>query len=170
LLAHHAQEVFRYQPLDFSIHLAEEIRDVRISASFRRDFYLILKETLHNISRHSGATAVYIEFGEKNGELNCRIRDDGCGFDPATISRGNGLKNMARRAKLIGGKLLIDTRPGGGTVVHLNMPLSGARRWKLWASRLAKNISYAGEATPQSNALPEFASGTSRIFREDLKC
>ena len=47
-----------------------------------------------------------------------RQPDDGRGFDPAARSGGNGLGNMQVRAQKIGGELMIETRPGGGTVLR----------------------------------------------------
>lgn len=161
LLTHHAQEVFRYQPLDFSINLAEQIKHIRIKTSYRRDFYLILKESLHNIARHAQATEAEIEFREENGELHCRIRDNGCGFDPATTAGSNGLRNMARRARRIGGRLIMDTRPGKGTQVHLMLPLSAALHWKLKVLRGINRIGHIGATAHRSDPMPEFISGTS---------
>jgi signal transduction histidine kinase len=51
------------------------------------------------------------------------IRDNGKGFDITRYSSGNGLKNMKRRAEEIGGKLNIETRPGEGTTIYLNIAL-----------------------------------------------
>lgn len=161
LLTHHAQEVFRYQSLDFSINLAEQIRHIRIKTGYRRDFYLILKESLHNIARHAQATEAEIEFREENGELHCRIRDNGCGFDPAVAAGSNGLRNMARRARLIGGRLIMDTRPGKGTLVHLMLPLSAALRWKLRIWQFVGRIGHIGVTARQSDPMPEFTSSTS---------
>ena len=135
LLGHHAQDVFCYQPIDFSIVLPAELRDIRMRASCRHDFYLILKETLHNIARHAQAQTARIEFWREGRTLYCRISDDGCGFDPAASPPGNGLRNMERRARRIGARLTVDAAPLRGAAVCLALPLRApwwhAERWKL---------------------------------------
>ena len=159
LLGHHAQEVFRYQPIDFSIHLSEGAKDQRIRACYRRDFFLILKECLHNISRHAKATEVRIEFEEKGGMLYCQISDNGCGFDSTVPGCCNGLKIMARRAKFIGARLSIDTWPGRGTEVHLCLPLRmhllSFSYWKHWIMRTKARMNFGGAHLPSKNVLPE---------------
>ena len=50
------------------------------------------------------------------------VRDDGRGFSPEGESSGLGLNGMAERARLVGGELEIDSRPGGGTALSLKVP------------------------------------------------
>jgi two-component system, NarL family, sensor histidine kinase UhpB len=91
--------------------------------------YRILQEALANIGRHAGATAVAVEFEAGEELLELRIRDDGAGFDPASLHRGNGdgpgaglgLSGMAERARLAGGELDVRSAPGGGTTVSFRI-------------------------------------------------
>jgi two-component system sensor histidine kinase UhpB len=91
--------------------------------------YRILQEALANVSRHAGATAVAVEMEVGDERLELRIRDDGAGFDPASVVRdsidgpgaGLGLSGMAERARLAGGELDIRSAPGGGTTVSLRI-------------------------------------------------
>ena len=53
-----------------------------------------------------------------------RVADDGCGFDlDGNIAMGNGLENMQKRLKAIGGELKLESEPGCGTTVRLEVPL-----------------------------------------------
>jgi two-component system sensor histidine kinase UhpB len=91
--------------------------------------YRILQEALANIGRHAGATAVSVEVEVEDERLELRIRDDGQGFDPASVVRatgngpgaGLGLSGMAERARLAGGELDVRSAPGGGTTVTLRI-------------------------------------------------
>ena len=87
--------------------------------------YRILQEALANVGRHAGATAVAVELEVADDRLELRVRDDGAGFDPVSVSRngsdnpgaGLGLSGMAERARLAGGELDVRSAPGGGTTV-----------------------------------------------------
>jgi two-component system sensor histidine kinase UhpB len=92
--------------------------------------YRILQEALANIGRHAGATAVAVDIEAEGERLELRVRDDGAGFDPATLARaangegpgaGLGLSGMAERARLAGGELDVRSAPGGGTTVSLRI-------------------------------------------------
>ena len=83
--------------------------------------YRVTQEALTNIARHSGAQEVDVELAAENGHVELRVQDDGAGFEPSAIDRGLGLDGMAERARLVGGQLRIDSRPGGGTAVSLRL-------------------------------------------------
>nr|WP_293842444.1 7TM-DISM domain-containing protein [uncultured Arsenicibacter sp.] len=85
----------------------------------RRNLYLVYKEALHNIAKHSEATHSQVRIYQQNREFRIRISDDGKGFDPATISDGNGLKNFQKRAKEGGFEVNVSSR--AGTIVEINI-------------------------------------------------
>jgi signal transduction histidine kinase/ligand-binding sensor domain-containing protein len=92
-----------------------------VSGEFRRNVYLTIKEALHNVVKHSAAERVYIRL-EVGRELAITIRDDGTGFDSNHIRPfSNGLQNMQKRIRDIGGTLSI--RSGSGTTLYLSVPL-----------------------------------------------
>jgi signal transduction histidine kinase len=104
---------------EYRLTFPAEPVDRRIGLEWKQNVYLLYKEALTNIARHSGATSADIEARVEANRLMLRIRDDGAGFDPAGSSAGNGLRNMRERAGLIGASLDIQTRPGEGTTVSL---------------------------------------------------
>ncbi|MGI8759183.1 MAG: sensor histidine kinase [Acidimicrobiales bacterium] len=78
-------------------------------------------EALANAGKHGEATrvTVYVEPGD-DGSLFCSVKDDGAGFDPATVVEGVGLPRSIRgRMAEVGGRAEIDSRPGRGTEVRL---------------------------------------------------
>jgi signal transduction histidine kinase len=97
----------------------------------------VLKEALHNASRHAQAGAVWIEVAAPGGELLAEVRDDGIGFSPDPAGEdgvggaggaggkdgggGHGLRNLRQRAARLGGELTIDSAPGEGTRVRLRL-------------------------------------------------
>jgi signal transduction histidine kinase len=92
-----------------------------VSGEFRRNIYLTIKEALHNVVKHAAAERVNIRM-EVGRELSITIQDDGIGFDSDQIRPfSNGLQNMQKRIREIGGTLSIRSVPG--TTLHLSVPL-----------------------------------------------
>ncbi len=100
--------------------LPDNIPGKIIGGQVRRNVFLILKESLHNIVKHSNAEKVTIAL-DIGDSLSLTISDDGKGFKQPVHQYGNGLLSMDQRAKVLNGKLSVSgTR---GTVVHLEVPL-----------------------------------------------
>ncbi|MDX5445921.1 MAG: histidine kinase [Zoogloeaceae bacterium] len=97
-----------------------EVDDGRSTLVFR-----ILQEALTNVVRHAGAGAVEVALTRSDGLLRLEVHDDGRGFDPCTRSGHGtfGLLGMHERAMMYGGSLHIDSAPGRGTTVRLDVPL-----------------------------------------------
>ena len=92
--------------------------------------FRILQEALVNIARHARAENVFNTSDVNKSHLTITIEDDGTGFDidalmglPVETGRGLGLMGMKERAKLLGGHLMIYSRPGEGTRVCIEVPL-----------------------------------------------
>jgi two-component system, NarL family, sensor histidine kinase UhpB len=91
--------------------------------------YRVTQEALANVSRHAAATVVEVDVDAAGERVELRVRDDGAGFHPGSLSRtgteapgsGLGLSGMAERARLVGGELDIRSAPGGGTSVTLRI-------------------------------------------------
>jgi signal transduction histidine kinase len=92
---------------------------LRLDPDLRRELYLILKESVNNIARHSGASEATVHLSQGHSELRLVITDNGRGFDPAARTDGNGVGSMRKRAALFGGVFTIDSAPGHGTRVSL---------------------------------------------------
>jgi signal transduction histidine kinase len=93
-----------------------------ISESMRGDVIQIVREMLSNTARHSGATQVAVNCALGDGEVVIKVEDNGVGFDPATVARGNGLDNIEDRAKRLDGRVELLPREPKGTVQLLALP------------------------------------------------
>lgn len=115
----------RDMTLDFSAPGPEE--DIKLDADTRREVFMIFKEGLNNIVRHSDCTKVRVEFRVDSGRLSLKLCDNGKGFQPGVAIEGNGQANMRRRAEKLRGKLEIISDPGSGTTLRLKLPINGYR-------------------------------------------
>jgi len=104
--------------------------DFRPGANLRQQIFLIFKESVTNLVRHSGCTRATIEFRRDGTWLVLRVSDDGRGLGPATWNGGNGLDTMRARARSIDADFDVTSEPGTGTTVCLRIPL----RRRVWRS------------------------------------
>ncbi|SDR19916.1 two-component system, NarL family, sensor histidine kinase UhpB [Thermostaphylospora chromogena] len=84
--------------------------------------YRIAQESLTNVTRHAKASRVWLSLRAERDTVRLRITDDGCG---GVVDEGAGIRGMRERALLIGARLSIDSPPGEGTQVLLEVPLAG---------------------------------------------
>lgn len=110
--------------LEHHFDAPNDAEPVRLSLEFRRDIFLVFKETLHNIVKHARATRVDIQIKESKGQFHLRIRDNGVGFEEKTSAGGNGLKNLRLRMAQLGGRVEVRSQPGCGTTVSLSARIS----------------------------------------------
>lgn len=110
------------------VHCRVEQRGVwpRLKPALEHELYRIACEALGNALRHAQPAQVVITLRRLRRGLSLTVRDDGCGFDPllqAAGRQGFGLDNMRERARSVGGRLVIVSRPAAGTrvVVHLTL-------------------------------------------------
>lgn len=97
--------------------------DRRLDARTEQALFRIAQEALGNAVRHAGASCVSVRLALANGDLVLRVRDDGCGFDPVAVGRRGrlGLVSMRERAERLGGVLRIESAPGAGTTVSVDV-------------------------------------------------
>ncbi len=89
----------------------------------RTELLQIIRESASNALRHGGATELDLAFAPlADGRLRLVIRDNGRGFDPAAVTRGHGLDNLAARARKLEAALEIDAAPGRGATLTLTLP------------------------------------------------
>jgi signal transduction histidine kinase len=94
-----------------------EVPDELATATYR-----IVQEALVNVARHAGARTVEISASAASGTLLVTVADDGVGVD-AGAGNGFGLAGMQERASLVGGRVDVEPRAGGGTLVRFEAPL-----------------------------------------------
>lgn len=117
-----AEEIF--VPKDVKVVFSEMERreKLRLPMNLRRDLFLIYKEAINNIAKHSNCLIVKIKFKIYSKEIYLQIEDDGIGFDLNEETNGNGLLNMQKRAQRLNGVLQIESTPNQGTKIIVSIP------------------------------------------------
>lgn len=87
--------------------------------------FRVLQEALHNAAKHSGVKRIDVQLYEDSGAIHLIVRDLGRGFEieAARQDRGLGLTSMQERVRLVNGTITIESRPMGGTTIHVRAPL-----------------------------------------------
>jgi len=101
----------------------EQIFDLLPDLNMRRHIYLIFKEILNNVIKHSDANEVSILFAAENKKFIMSVADNGKGFIESDIVPGEGLKNLRNRAAQAGAQILIESNGRKGTKIILEVPL-----------------------------------------------
>ena len=114
------ERLLRGHTLDCALPAAPLLRAPDLET--RRELYLFCKEVLHNIARHAQATRVRFHLTPTAEGLRVEIRDNGIGFDPQQAGTGNGLSNLRARAHAMHATLHLQSQPGHGTTVQLDVP------------------------------------------------
>ncbi len=127
LIAHihkYGYEYFDDSKIKLQMLIPEMIPEAALSGEARRNIFLVVKEALHNISKHSMAEIVFIHIELSGKVILVNISDDGRGF--ANNNSGNGLRNMKQRMIEIGGTFTIDSpaKNDKGTHVSVSFPFS----------------------------------------------
>jgi two-component system, NarL family, sensor kinase len=117
-------ELQQLQKNGIQTHLEMKGRSHRLDAQKELILFRIVQESLQNIVKHADASQICVMavFNQQNFERT--ISDNGCGFDYTQIDlSGSGLQNMKNRAVLIGAHFTIESRPQGGTVINIQLPI-----------------------------------------------
>ena len=100
-------------------------KDIEFDMQYSVALFRILQESLNNIAKHADASHVKVELGIDKGKFFLEIADNGVGFDLDKRFRADsyGLIGMKERAFLLGGNFSIDSLPGKGTIIRVDVPL-----------------------------------------------
>ncbi len=111
-------DYFENTGIDCRVTIPEDLPEMEVSGIIRRNVFLVIKEALNNIVKHSGATVVIVTMKKEEKGLSLTIHDNGKGIDFEKIRQfGNGLKNMKKRMDDVGIEFYIENN--NGTVVRL---------------------------------------------------
>lgn len=113
-------------PEDVEVEFSFAVGEEELTRDTGTQVYLIFREALNNILKHSNCEKLSVEFESRDSELRGSITDEGDGFDGESIaeSAGVGLSSMRERARMVGGTLSIESIPGDGTAVIVQIPLT----------------------------------------------
>jgi len=112
------QDVLTCAGITLQTQNLDQLQRLHLPMDYRQNLYLILKEALNNSLKHSQSRQISLQAGVHHRRLHLSLTDDGVGFDPQDSSTGDGLSNMQRRAKNIGGSLSIHSIQGEGTRIE----------------------------------------------------
>lgn len=96
------------------------IRDQQISIHYKKNLMMFIKEAVNNIAKYSNASKAEIQIELISDKIRLIIKDNGVGFEPKSITRGNGLSSLHARANALGGQVKIESKVGNGTIVLLS--------------------------------------------------
>jgi signal transduction histidine kinase len=122
-----SEEFFSTTDIRCRLDLDECLPPVTLTSEVRHSLYLVVREALNNIAKHSRATEAWLRIHWQAQTLYLSVEDNGCGFDPEHIAPGNGLPNIRRRLEKMGGSFEIDRRPESGTVCRIILPFPEKR-------------------------------------------
>ena len=122
-LASYAEEYLAGLNVACRVQAPNSFPDQVVSGEVRHHLFLAVKEALNNAVRHGGANEIGFRVRVLEDRLEISISDNGSGFDPSGRSNGNGLSNLRNRLKNLNGRCELDSAPGAGTTVCLQLPL-----------------------------------------------
>ena len=100
--------------------------DARLPEPVEVATYYVISEALTNAAKYARASIVHVAVEARDGVLRVAVRDDGLGgADPA---RGSGLLGLKDRAEAIGGRVSLESPPGAGTSLLVELPVDGGNR------------------------------------------
>jgi signal transduction histidine kinase/ligand-binding sensor domain-containing protein len=136
----YAASLFGAAGIQFNIDYDQSAGEAKLEMSLRKNLFYIYKEALHNIIKYADCTEVNIIIKKTGNKLELSIEDNGRGFNHSHNGRlvpvndpdlegerlynGNGIKNMQARAGEIKGKFQIDSAPGKGTRIKIEVKIS----------------------------------------------
>jgi signal transduction histidine kinase len=104
-------------------HSQDPPADLMLEARLQVQITRVLRETISNLIRHSGATECEVQLHAQHGQLTLSIADNGCGFVAGPSTQGHGLINIERRARHLGGNHVFGRSHLGGALVSVQVPL-----------------------------------------------
>jgi signal transduction histidine kinase len=117
-----ASDTLSARDIGFRFTAPDDEADIRLGADVRREVFLIFKECVNNVVRHSCSSEAEIDFGLNGDSISLIVRDNGKGFESSNDGQGHGMASMRERARSIGGLLEVETGTGGTTVrLHLQL-------------------------------------------------
>lgn len=111
---------------------SDELPHFPVSSEARHNLFLVVKEALNNIVKHSAASEVWVRMKADHSLLQIEIMDNGKGFETSTsATHGNGLGNMQKRVRDLRGRLTLESEPGKGTRIRIRLRLAAETRTTL---------------------------------------
>ncbi len=106
------------------IDFHHDVRFKRLVPPLESAAFRIVQEAIANACRHSRSPGVSVELVQRGDRLHIEVRDQGVGFDPNVVEETRfGLRSIRERARLLGGRAEIQSAPGSGTSISVELPV-----------------------------------------------
>jgi len=123
-IAQYVEEYLSSTEIEFVIDIPDPVPVHFIHAELRHNLFLVVKEAVNNILKHSGADTVQLKILIANSIFNLQLEDDGKGIDIKNVDQfSNGLKNMRKRIEDFNGSFEISNIEAKGTKITIKLPL-----------------------------------------------
>jgi len=124
-----AGDVLEARDINYRFETDDAVKDVTFNMDQRREIFLIFKESINNIVKYAQATEVRVVMQLKSRQFIMQVIDDGVGFDftsegNGSAKRGNGMRNMQKRAETVKGRFLVESALKNGTMIELRVPVA----------------------------------------------
>jgi PAS domain S-box-containing protein len=117
---HLAEELLKMTPINCRLDVPTLLPNYFLGSDVRHNLFMVVKESLNNVIKHSEASEVSLQMGIADTEISITISDNGRGFETDKLKPfSNGLSNMRNRMEKVGGKIKLKSQPGHGTTVAL---------------------------------------------------
>lgn len=113
--------------IEFTAQVPESFTNSKLNLQQRRNLYLIFKEAVNNAVKYAEPTQVKVFLSSKPGYLKMEVIDNGKGFELSAVKKGNGIGNIEKRAREIGGTAVIASS-SAGTNITVTL-LQGKQNW-----------------------------------------
>jgi signal transduction histidine kinase len=123
-MRHFVSDVCTARQIDFRFRTPSADCDIAVGANVRREVFLLFKEAVNNMVRHSDCSTADLEFSVTPEGLVLSVVDNGRGFDVDAESAGHGLRSMRERAAALGGCVSTESHGGVGTTLIFRIPLT----------------------------------------------
>ena len=121
-----ALDVLTSESIEFELRTPQTGETVQLSLQARRELFLMFKECIHNVSRHSRSTKVMAELKVEDREVVLTVEDNGIGLNSGEKAPGwtggTGIPSLGRRAESLGGRMQLTSKPGEGCCVAIHLP------------------------------------------------
>ncbi|WP_118949762.1 sensor histidine kinase [Taibaiella helva] len=97
---------------------------IKMPIDYSRNLIMIFKEAINNTVKHAQASQITLTVKEQPLAIVLMLKDNGAGYDSTKIGSGNGMSNMANRAKRISAQFELSSQPGAGTMLTLSLPVA----------------------------------------------
>lgn len=124
MIANLLEEQSKITNFKYQIEDDDQILWTDIPGHIKINIYRIIQESIQNINKYAQAENVILDFKKNDEHIILTIKDDGVGFDQGKRSSGIGLKNMKSRVTLLHGQFTINSIPGKGTSISVDVPMT----------------------------------------------